>query len=543
MRTAHALSRAAVAVGLLFSTAFSDVVVLKDGRLFDDVTTDQAEDTVTIFFEHGEATVPKDDVLEVVISDMTGFVPKTDEERKQFEKGLVPFDGRWVTLAKREKQVQKMLDHKRQEIEEMKSTRLWRNRHMEETDNFAFEVTVPRHVFESYRDLCEAYFDEFVKMWKLKVPRDIGKLRLKFFIDKEAFQQTSGGPAGALGFFRFVKPYQLNIYYDRLDPLGTEEVMYHEVGHYLQKLVDVDFKYPHWPGESLSEYYAASVWDPVKKKLEWGGIHEGRLTQIHQDIEKGEWVTLDQMIRGCQERAFRDYTWGWSFVHFLMQDKTHAKNFKKFYIALARARDVDRQSQQYGGDRLKSVNGEDMMTTFMKYMKVKDEDQLRALEKEWHNYIEEELTVSSARGLENAAFRALRSNRRQRAKRLYEEAIEAGTDLSLTFHRYADLLHGLGEREKAYENWGKATELDPLVPDYYIEWGQRMLDREETAEEGERMLRLALDIEPDNYYLERNLESMLKSAEKRLKRAKARSEKNKKKKDGDKDDEGETSGE
>lgn len=529
----------ALLLGLLVGAAHADVVVMKDGRLFDGVETDVAEDQVTIYFPHGEVTISTDDVKEIVVSDMTGFVPKTDEERTQFEKGLVPFEGRWMSVAKREKRVQTMLDEKRAEIDEMKATRLWRNRFKEETENFAFEVTVPRHVFESYRDLCEAYFDEFVKMWKIKKPKDIGKLRLKFYIDKEAFYQVSDASPGVLGYFRFVKPYELNIYYDRLDPLGTEEVMYHEVGHYLQKLIDVEFKYPHWPGEALCEYYAASVWDPVKKKLDWGGIHEGRLTQIHQDIERDDWVYLEPMITGCQDRNFHDYTWGWSFVHFLMQDKKRAKNFKKFYIALARGRDIERSSQQYGRDRLASVGGEDMLAAFMKYMKIKDMEELKELEEDWHQYIQEELQVTTARGLENAAFRSLRSGRPQRAKRLYEEAIEAGTQLSLTFHRYADLLDGLGEDEQAAENWEKAIELDPLVPDYYIAWGEAMLRSEETAAEGERMLRLALDIEPDNYYLERNLEAMLKSAENRIKRAKARAEREK----DDDDDEGETQGE
>ena len=524
--------------------AHADVAVLEDGRLFDGVETDQKDDVLTIFFQYGDVSLPLDQVREVILSDMGSFVPQTDEERKQFEKGLVPFQGRWVSTAKRDKAIDKMLAEKRAEVEEMKATRLWRNRHIEETDNFAFEVTVPKHVFESYRDLCEAYFKEFSKGWKLRKPKDLGKLRLKFYIDRENYEQVSGAPPGALGFFRFVRPYQLNIYYDRLDPLGTEEVMYHEVGHYLQKLVDVEFKYPHWPGESLCEYYAASVWDPKKKKLEWGGIHEGRLASIHQDIERGEWVTLEQTLTGCQERAFRDYTWGWSFVHFLMQDKTRAKNFKKFYIALAKARDIDRTAQQYGGDRLKTVDGEAMKEAFMKYMKIKDDKALTELEKEWHEYIQEDLKITSARGLENAAYRALRLNRPKRAQRLYEEAIEAGTELSLTYHRYAEVLFRDGKRSKAYENWERAVGLDPLVADYYIAWGENMLDSEETAAEGERMLRLALEIEPDNYYLERNLEAMLKAAENRIKRAKARLEKElKKRAEEEKDAEGETAGE
>ena len=518
MRTALPTLRVGVALAAalaLAPTTSADVLCLKDGRIFDGVNIRREPGTIVIEFEHGEVSLPNDKVLEIITEGDGGFVPKTDEEKKMVEKGLVRYQGKWMSPKKRGALVQKLIDGERERVEEMKANRLWRNRLKEDSKNFSFEVTVPQHIFENYRDLCEAYFSEFVKAWKIRPPRDLGKLKLKFYVDRDDFLQVTGSPPGVLGFFRFVEPYELNIYYDRLDPLGTEEVMYHEVGHYLQKLVDIEFKYPHWPGESISEYYAASVWDPVKKKLAWGGIHEGRVTQIKIDIDQGREVKLKEMILGCQDRNFEDYTWGWSFVHYLLSNKKYASNFRKFTLAIARDRKIDRSPQQFGRHRLKSVTGPDMLDAFMKFMKLKGEDELLEMEKEWRAYIDEELIVSSSRGLANAASRAARLGRQQRAKRLYAEAIETGEAQSLTYHRYASLLDDLGEEEAAHEHWSKAVEMDPLVPEYYIEWGRSLLYTKKGREEGERLLRLAQNIEPDNFYLERNLESLLKQAKRR----------------------------
>lgn len=153
----------------------------------------------------------------------------------------------------------------------------------------------------------------------------------------------------------------------------------------------------------------------------------------------------------------------------------------------------------------------------MKYMKIKGDDGLRKLQDEWYDHIKEKLQVTTARGLADAGRRAERLGRNQRAKRLYEEAIEAGADKSLTFHRYASILDQLGEHEKARENWEKAIRLDPLIADYYVQLGESHLlhsGAEDSFEVGEEYLLLALDIEPDNFYLDQNLDRLLQAGRK-----------------------------
>ena len=68
-----------------------------------------------------------------------------------------------------------------------------------------------------------------------------------------------------------------------------------------------------------------------------------------------------------------------------------------------------------------------------------------------------------------------------------------------------DHIHIKGARE----HWRKAIEKDPLVARFYMELGTSLIDDDEEWEEGERLLRLARELDPDDFYLERNLEPLL----------------------------------
>lgn len=501
----------AVATG---PVAAADILVLKDGRVFDGVKLQKSDTGLAILFQNGEIPVDPEAVHEYVIEGGVPYEPQNDDEREKLAKGLVKYEGSWLPQARRDQLLRKRIEEQKSQLEEIKRVRVWRNRNLEETKNFAFESTVPPHIFASYRDLCETYFSEFCKEWRIKKPRGVDKLPLKFFVDQENFLQVTGVPRGVAGFFQFVfPPFELCIYYDRLDPRQTEEVLYHELGHYLHKLINPDFKYPHWPGESLSEYYGASSWDPVKKKLTTGLINEGRLAFIRSEISKGNWVNLKEMILGCQDRNFHDYSWGWSFVHMLLSDPKYSSKFQKFFIALANGRDVDRFRQQFTDrHQFETVDGPSMLAAFMKYMGIKSEEDLEALEKEWYAYVQDELVISSTRGIEDAAYLALRNDRPLAAKNLYAKAIEQGTTNAVTYYRYGEVLDHGGDEEGARKSWRKAIELDPLTSDFYVALGESLLGEkgEEEKAEGRRLIQLALEIEPDNYYLERNAKKLLK---------------------------------
>ncbi|PCJ52684.1 MAG: hypothetical protein COA70_11865 [Planctomycetota bacterium] len=491
------------------ASAQEDILMLKDGRIFDGLNLEPAEGGYVVHYPHGDVTISESIIQDVLLvgQEIAPYQAKNDEEKAKLAKGLVPFEGKWVSARKREITLQKRVAERRALVDEIDAHSDWRNRYKVKTKYFNFEHTIPPFVFESYAVQMEAYFAAFCKEWKVKPQKGYGlnpkdtRLLVCFYSDKDLFHQVTGMRRGVLGYFRFVKPLELDIYYDRLDPSLSREVMFHEANHYLQKLVNVEFSYPHWPGEALAEYYGASHWDPVKEKLTSGLILEGRLTEVQTDIAQDEWMSLEEML---STDMYQHYTWGWTFVHFLMNDKRYEKKFRKFYIGLANDKKVKRESM--GVDNLKTVRQAEVLEVFKRYMKIKTDEDFLALEREWYAYIERELHVTTAHGKEKAAQNAERYGRPIRARRLYTEAIETGEASALAYHHFAELLvsqarKGKGDKMEqwklAEKHWQTAIEMAPMTGEFYFAYGEA-LRRFGDKEEGSRMMFLAADIDPEN---------------------------------------------
>ena len=273
----------------------------------------------------------------------------------------------------------------------------------------------------------------------------------------------------------------------------------------------MEFSYPHWPGEALAEYYGASQWDPVAKKLHSGLVLEGRLTEVNTDIAKGEWMSLDKML---STEMYQHYTWGWTFVHFLMNDSRYEKKFRKFYTGLANDKKVSRVA--VGVDNLKTVRQEDVKAVLLDYLDVDTEEEFLQLESDWHAYVREELKVTSTHGLEKAAENANRYNRPIRAKRLYEEAIAAGGASALAYHRFAELLANGSLPSKdseenwiaAQKHWATAIEMSPMTGEYYFALGMALRDHGQ-RDEGMRLMQIAAEIDPSNRQTRQSLEDVI----------------------------------
>jgi hypothetical protein len=489
------------------------VLLLKDGRFFDDIPMQQVAGGYTVQFEHGQVLVPER-LVEAAILDsdeVSPYVAKNADEEAKLADGLVPFQGRWMSVKNRDKKLKKIVDDKRAEVLDYESHLLWRDRYKVKTKNFYFEHNIPPNVFDRYSKILEAYFDIFRKDWKIKPKKGLGKdprdhrLLICFYNDRDYFQQVGGAPRGALGYFRFVKPLELNVFYDKYSEQDTIEVMFHEVGHYLHKLIDVNFKYPHFPGECLAEYYGASYWDAESETLTSGLILEGRLTEVKTDIAKGDMMTLAEMMN---TGPYEDYTWGWTFVHFLMNDSRYEKNFKKFFTGLAKDKKIKRKP--FGIDNLQTVPQREIMAIFMKYMKLKSQDDLLAMQQEWYDYINNDLQVTSAFGLEKAADNARRHSRHIRARRLYQEALETGEASAQLHYKYAWFILKSAKdnkKERSSEEleeertllellFRKASEIDPLTAVYHACLGHFIKAVNDDLEDGERMILLANDIGP-----------------------------------------------
>jgi tetratricopeptide (TPR) repeat protein len=495
---------------LLAAPALADTLLLRDGRIVDGRKMVRAADGVKIEFENGEVLVPNALVEDALIEGAeSSFTPVTDEERAKVGAGLLPWEGRWIPAKRRADLVAKKIAEKKAELEEIRKHAAWKDKWEESTAHFNFQYTVPPHVFAYYRDMMEAYFSEFAKVWKVSQPKEFGKLTVCFYTNLTEFHRTGGVGGGVRGYFKFVPPLELNFYYDRIDGRYTEQVMFHEANHYLQLLLDPKFSMPHFPGEAIAEYYGASVYDPLKKELVVGLIQDGRLTDIKNQADTGEMHDLKKLLE--TDELYEHYSWGWSFVHFLMNRPDYRKKFEKWVIALVKAKDIDRESM---GD-MKTVRGPEVLRSFMKYMGIKTEDDLKKLEKEWHAYVKDELTASSARGIAMAAMGAVNTGRTIRAKRLFKEAIEAGDRTPSTYHEYGRLLmmDDAAALDEAISIFRKAIEMDPLVGQFYTSLAGALIKKEQKPE-ALKLAKLAMELDPDDMWLQYRAKELVEDASK-----------------------------
>ncbi len=94
-----------VAFSLSFAAPalFADSVLFKDGRYFEVPRLEVAEKSVTAHFKYGSIAIDKALLQDWFTMTAAGdFEPRNDEEKAKVEKGLVPFDGKWITKAQRD---------------------------------------------------------------------------------------------------------------------------------------------------------------------------------------------------------------------------------------------------------------------------------------------------------------------------------------------------------------------------------------------------------------------------------------------------------
>ncbi len=476
--------------------ARADSLLLKDGRTIEDVKVEKQEGKYRVSFKNGDVLVSDTLVKDVLIVTAAGFEPRNDEEKALAAKGLVPYEGKWIPKAERDALVSKRAAAAKKRIEDAKAHRLWRNRYKEKTANFDFEYTISPEIAKGYMDLMETYYSVFTKAFDCRRnPKQ--RLTVCFYHDEDTFQQVSGAPRNALAYYSFTPgtPKELNFFYDRTRPQQTTAIMFHEAQHYLAHLLDTNFRYPHCMGESMAEYFGGSSWDPVKKQMVTGGVQEGRLTEVLTDIQAGETKSLSDLLQN--KLGYEDYTWGWTFCHFMMETPKYTPKFRAFYIALSRGKDVARSDSGFGSSGWKTIDGGQIQATFQKIMGVKD---LSVLEQEWMEYVKLRLKVESVVGLEEAAFAAFATDQTIKADRFFKAAIEKGSTNPSVYRRYGDLRARKGETDEAIALYRKGLEFDPLSADLYTRLGRaiRTVKSEENDKEGRRILELAREIDPDN---------------------------------------------
>lgn len=489
-------------VSLALAAAAQDSMQLNDGRFVSGPKMTRTATGIKVHFDAGDIEVPKAMVKAASVSareDGSNEEP-TAEAKRYLERGMVEFEGKWIRPEARETLLSKRNEQMQKRIAEAMEHSSWHARHQTESKYFAFEYTIDPEIMKYWAELMDGYAANFMAFWRVRKPPE--KLRVMFHHNPEKFYELTGMPEGVGGFFRFVPPLELQFYFDRLDVDWTMNVMFHEANHYLLWLVDPHFRYPPWLNEGLAEYYGASVWNEKTKKLDVGGLLEGRVAQVQQDILEDKWVTLEEMTTQPHPIGGQYYGWAWTFVHFMLNSK-YEKPFRKFVIGLPKDPSLKTTRENFGEWSMQWAPPDQVQSSLKRELRVKD---LADLDKEWHGYIKN-MKPSSGRGYFTFGRIALGNGMPIKAKRMLEIALEKGYDSPQVYSYYARALRQVPakdskEREKnldeATKQYEKVFARDPINPLDRVEYA-RLLNLLATARrkadpEVEKQVALAVDL-------------------------------------------------
>lgn len=472
-------------------SASADILAMKDGRFFEGKKIEATETGYRIHLDNGVIEVKKELVNDYFKTDQSGeWVPQTDEEKAQAEKGLAPWRGKWIKASRRKRYMKKEITARKLRIEQQQARRKWRSRETVKTKNFVFEHTLPDELFAEFKDLFETYYKVFTKEWKIRKSKDFGKATINIYHDAEYFHQVSGAPQGVLGYYHPARR-DLHFYYDKDRHDFTIDVMFHEGNHMLTHMINERVWYPAWINEGLAEYYGASTWDPEKKTMEVGGIQSSRLCVLWERIKKNEWQGLEDLIR-TQRIDATQYAWAWSLCHFLMSNPRYKKHFRKYFMALGKGKDVKRKQLAFG---LLHIEPDEQIKHLLKMLKL---DSLDELELEWREYIKTALKLSDV-DLDYAGAGWIMAiyGQDKLARKFFKKAIDGGQANGFVHYSYASLLMQKSEHAEAAEHAKKATQLDPLHARAWFVLGQAY-DYLGKEEEGQRLIKLAAELDPDD---------------------------------------------
>jgi hypothetical protein len=474
-----------VATTLAAALGAQDSLQLQDGRILTGPRMTSSPEKVIVHLSAGDIEVPRSMVKEVSASEVIGE-EVTEADQEKIAKGLVKFEGQWMKPEQRDDRIRARAQKTQAKIADSLAHREWQNRRKLETQHFRFEYTIDPDVIEEFAVLMETYYKVFTQEWGIKKPAKMGKLPVNYYHDEDYFLQVTGMPRGVLGFFRSEGDGELHFFYDRLDVEGTIDTMFHETNHYLTYIIDPSIYYPRWINESLAEYYGASQWDSKTKKMSMGHLQEGRIAVLQDAIKKDEWQRLEALMRTSHQAFTADhYAWGWSLVHFMLGTPKYAKNFKKYYLALARDNRLEREP--IGPWR--GVTPDEQVAAFKRYLGIKDFD---AFERDWHDYIRK-LEPASANGYYRAGWLAAMYGMPLKAKMFLEKAVEMGSTNPMTYYYLALALErtnrGNKDRKERAAGYGpslaqmqRALELDPINAEFRARYARMLNNAAEDAQ-------------------------------------------------------------
>jgi tetratricopeptide (TPR) repeat protein len=473
---------------LLAPLAGADTLALMDGRFVDDRPIAKAEGGYKITFENGEVFVPEKMVVYVYRDDESfEYTPKTEKEKAKFEKGYLPWKGRWVSKSYAVKLRQKELEARKERIDQMLERRLWRNHAVVKSKRWVFRHTLPDAIFSEFVQIFEDYFEFYCKFWKIRPPPKFGKATLHLYHSEEYFHQVSGAPAGAAGYYYPAKR-ELHFYYDRAHRDFAIAVMLHETSHLLTHMINPKMHYPAWLNEGMAEVFGGADYNLETGKMEIGAVQSGRLAILQGSIEDESWMGLEKLMRSPRIDAL-GYAWAWSFCNFLLTSDEYSKGFKKYFLAMGRSSNI--RKRRMGG--VETVDPNDAIAALKRYLRVRD---IKALEKEWHDAVRE-LIKRKDLDWHEAGYIMLLWKQDKKARRFFKKAIDAGSTNAFDYYNYARLQLNRGRYGVALVRAEEALTHDPLHARAWSVLGYaKFLDGD--REDGKRCIQLARELDPDD---------------------------------------------
>lgn len=480
---------ALVAACLLAAPAAAfDKLLLKDGRAVEGLIV-KGEDPAVTVLRIGKVDIPiRNDLIDKTwVENLEGYVPKNKQEEEYLRKGMVLFEGTWMSRTRRETELKKRAEADKAALAAALKRQDWRNAVTQESAHFTCKSNCTDEIRKEYLERLEAYYKYFTDDWGITLsPGEIkGKMKFMLYRDYADFLRVTGVPYGVGGFFSRADN-ELQLYHDVEDPDETRDTLFHEGNHLLTYLIDTSFDYPTWLNEGMAEYYGTTEIDE-KGKFHVGGLQYARIASLRTDKDNDQFLRLrdDILMIEQDEYGYRQYAYGWSFVHFMMTSPAYAKAFRGFFATLPKNRELETENRAYSN--ILGTIREPTLDSVVRALEKKVGRSAEELEAEWLDYIDQNYGELTAMAYFKAAQLALRypeddGSHVRRAIEYLEKAIAQGIELAACYRAYAEILRKGGVLEnadaavvrkpdpvKAWEMIQKAIHFDPIAPYNYTE--------------------------------------------------------------------------
>ena len=368
----------------------------------------------------------------------------------------------------------------------MLERRLWRNHAVVKSKRWVFRHTLPDEIFAEFVQMFEDYFEFYCKYWKIRPPAKFGKATMHLYHNEEYFHQVSGAPDGVVGYY-VPSLRELHFYYDRANRDYAIAVMFHETSHLLTHMINPKMHYPAWLNEGMAEVFGGTEYGKDTGQMGIGAVQSGRLAVLQGSIADESWMGLEKLMRAPRIDAL-GYAWAWSFCHFLITSDHYSKGFKKYFLAMGRSRSIKRRH-----GRVETVDPNEAIRALKRYLRVKD---IKALEKEWHEAVKEQITRTDLDWHE-AGYIMLLWNQNKMARQFFKKAIDAGSKNAFDYYNYARLQLNRGKYGVALIRAEEALKYDPL---HALAWSvlgyAKFLDGD--RDDGKRCIQLARELAPSD---------------------------------------------